>query len=340
MVLLVSGIVAAVATATAFKDNLASWSETYLGFRVPQVEVAWLDATQSPPRVDHPLALDPTNIDVETGLLRLPIQLALRNKEHRALKLTSLELSVGDTIKIRSAARLRLEAGREVRQHEGALLERSSTFLPVSLPDTLILPIQIAHMGWLMLSDKKQPVLFPWLVAARGSRLIDTTTIPVLVTLHFENRPSYSEGMAFRVPPFLDPRWPRGRAIIQPSGSDRRRFRSLAKGDGQDLARWEEVYAPTGDSIQYRRTGLGGVSYQVFSVNHTLRYAIADTNRDGIIDFELIDADGDGLADQRALTRGVSRGVIRWGPEVVRINARKNIGALMYMADRINEMVH
>jgi len=257
--------------------------------------------------------------------------LALRNKEHRALKLTSLELSVGDTIKIRSAARLRLEAGREVREHQGALLERSSTFLPVALSDTLILPIRIAHMGWLILSEKKMPFLFPWLVAARGSRLIDTTTIPVMVTLHFEDRPNYSEGMAFRVPPFLDPSWPRGRAITQPCVRDKRRFRSLARGDGQDLARWAEVYAPTGDSIFYRRTTVDGEYWQIFSVNRTLRYAVADTNRDGVIDFELLDIDGDGSVDQRALTRGVARSVIRWGPEIVQVNARRNIGALGYM---------
>lgn len=255
------------------------------------------------------------------------------------MRLSSIEVSVGDTIQLRSPSLVRLEPGRIVREHAGAILQPSSSFLPLSHPDTLILPIKTATMGWLLLSNTKMPFLLPWVVAARETSLIDTTTIPVDISLFFEGRPKYSEQMRFRVSPLLDPRWPRGRAVVKARPVDRKTFGALAKGAGQDRARWREQYPPTGDTIDYRRTVLGESGYQAFAVNGLLRYVAADTNSDGLLDFELLDVDGDGHPDYRALTRGWTRRVVLWGPEVVRINQRVNQRALLYMAQRLNEMV-
>jgi hypothetical protein len=340
MALIVSATLAVVAAVAGFRTNLASLFTFYLGFSTPDVELAWLNASQIPPQIGEPITLDPDNIDADTRRVRLPLLLAVRNKESRVLRLTSVEVSVGDTIQLRSPSLARLEPGRVVREHAGAILQPSSSFLPLSPPDTLILPITTTTMGWLILSDKKMPLLFPWLVAVRESSLIDTTTIPIDVSLYFEGRPKYSEQMRFRVLPLLDPRWPRGRAVLRAPATDRHRFVALAKGAGQDRARWREVYFPTGDTIDYRRAVLGGAGYQTFTVGGLLRYVAADTNSDNLLDFELLDVDGDGHVDYRAVTRGWARRVVRWGPDVVRVNQRVNRGALLYMARRVNEMVH
>lgn len=331
----VAGVVAVL---IGFQANLLKLRTFLLSFIPPQVELAWLDGLQ--PRIGEPITLDPRNVEPETRRVRFPLLIAIRNNEPFALKLSTLELSVGDTILLRSVARAKLQQGQFVREHDGMTLQPSRSFMPLSQTDTLVLPIEIGTMGWLALTDKKLPVIFPWIIASRQRRLLDTATVVVNASLFFEDRPQFKEQIHFTVAPLIDPQWPNGRGLVNPSALDRNRFTALAREAGQDAARWTEVYPPTGDTVAYRRSWFREGGYQAFAVNRVLRYVAADTNRDGRLDFELLDMDGDGSVDKRALTRGVFRRVILWGPEIVRVNQRANANALLYMAQRISRLEH
>lgn len=331
-----ASIAAFVASVEGFRSNAASLFGSLLSLAKPNIELVWLDGTQHPPRLDQPILLDPANVDADTRRLRVPLQVAIRNKENRPLRVASLEVSVGDSVQLRTATPLRLQPGRVVHEHAGTLLQPSPTYFPLADQDTLILPITTALVGWLGLTEKRMPLLVPWVAALRESSLLDSTTIPVDITVFFEGRAKYCQRTRFAIAPLLDPTWPRGRAIMKPAKDDRRTFKALAEKKGQDRANWNAPYPRTGDSIDYRRNLLAGAGYQSFFVNHVLRYVIADSNSDGMIDYELMDFDGDGRPDYRAISRGFSRRVILCGPEIVRVAKHINRDMLLYMAQRIN----
>lgn len=296
-----------------FATDVFGLRSLQLNKALPQVELVVYEIVDGRPvlggsdgTVDYDLG------DVELNQVRIPVRIALRNVEDRPLEVVRVELRYPATLEVKSAGDARVDpTGRTIiYEHDLGTLESVDNYTPVEPLDEVVVPYLFTAFSTVSLDRNNVPLYF---VTVTGENALgsDSDELNINYKVYIRDRPPLEGIVGLQLAPSRDivPQGS-GRAVKRnPTDTERESFHTPVD---VVLDEWTRPVGPEGRMVHYMKCDTADGIVLALEVDSQLRLLIADTDRDRNINYELVDQDGDGIADVHVSYRGGNRFMVDW----------------------------
>ncbi|MCC6612607.1 MAG: hypothetical protein IT320_03955 [Anaerolineae bacterium] len=234
--------------------------------------------------------------------LPIPVNLSLRNNEGDALELVRVVFSYAGGLRVESTARSRLNPSASeyenevVYEHDLGTLEGDEYYTPLPQSDVLFVPYAFMLMDTIVRSSEGVPDNVTALVGM-GNPFFGDTNIVLGVRVYALGRPPVETTFTFTVPSLFEPQnWSDASQFRDADGADRILYDELPTAGVGVLDQWRAVNAD-GAQFAYTKLSYEGDIYQIVEVDGVRRKVVVDQNGNGLVNYEMIDLDADGVPD-------------------------------------------
>ena len=260
----------------------------------PNLAIAWYKSTDSGLELVNPndiqIFLDPE--EVIKNRLRMPIQIAVSNRENSSLKVVRIELSYSKNLQVFSEGKARIDPNSNllIYEHEIGTLENVGHFTPLEQVDTIFIPFQFFVDGFITLLKDDIPIYMTTIV---GESFFEDRTIRLGIRVYCEDRPTINTLIRIHIDADFNSVFDTQNGVdSELSNKDFELFSSSFPAS-IIVNQWQQKIKPPGKLVEYKMIHYPSGDFQLVSVDHILRRLVADTNKDGNMDFILLNNDDD-----------------------------------------------
>lgn len=252
------------------------------------------------------IKLAPSLEDMQSGILRIPLNLAVHNEDNDPLEVVKIVIQYPHELKVRSSARrgISVRENSIVYEHEIGTLDQVAHYTPLQDIDVLELPYQYLPVHVATLTNDGVPMyMVPLATYPPNAGFVDTS-IMLKVSIYCKNRKPVTGSITFTVRPniqLIDQYWDKGDTTQLRSNDSQlvTMIQKLPEDVSCILDHWKATEQFHNKEFGYWKVKTDKIIAQVITVSGQTRRIIVDMNSDGKLEFEYWDTNRDGIMDTK-----------------------------------------
>jgi hypothetical protein len=206
-------------------------------------------------------------------------------------------------LKVQSAGKAKIDPNNQflVYEHSIGTLESVEFYTPLETIDTIHVPFVFHVVPAIVRSNDGVPFYLVTIVGYEGQHFADKV-VQLGVRIYCKDRPTLNGVIRFHLrasvqliglsdsPP----------DIIDVTKEDTSLFHRIPS-TSELLEHWKRQDSKEGFLVDYNKVKYVGGIYQYILIDGVVRRVNADTNADGLLDYEMYDSTGDGLPEKKAI---------------------------------------
>jgi hypothetical protein len=291
----------------------------------PNIQMAFYEINDGEIKLIDPshatVYVDPEDILNQT--VSIPLNIAIRNTGNKPLELVRIEFAYDSSIDVTSAGKMKIDPENRVLVYEHNLgtLESMDFFTPIQTVDVIHVPFILGLVPTLTYTNDNVPFYFLILVGSESDNQFVDKVIVLNVRVFSKDRPVIMDTIRINLKANIDifglPNEKSNATSVEIQNDDIELFNRIPSDTAIILDHWEKYDAFVNSTIKYYKVEQGNGIYQYIFLDDNIRKVIADTNSDGWVEYELIDANLDSKPDSRYVFNPQTMYMLDWQSEAI-----------------------